>query len=270
MKYLNKQFYKNTKAQLLGNSLVKNGQSTNSWQKGFTIIELMIATAVLSTMILVVTIIMINIGNLFDKGVNQAKTQDAVRDITDQLSNDLKFYPGQVVPGSANEGTIIGNGVQTLHNVTVSSYCIGTVRYSYIIGYKLGSSGSVDGLSPEYPTLPGILWRDSNPGGAGSCVPVNITSSSAIAASEAKDSGTELAPAGTRLTYFAIDNNASPLASPYTIGLAYGDYDLLIKSGLYTPGDVGASPTDITCKGNTGDQFCATAGLSTVVVQRIQ
>ena len=54
-------------------------------QAGFTIVELMIATAILSTILLLVTTMMINIGNLYYKGVNQARVQDGVRTLADDV-----------------------------------------------------------------------------------------------------------------------------------------------------------------------------------------
>jgi len=246
-------------------------KDNRSSESGFTIIELMIATAVLSTMILVVTVIIINIGTLYDKGINQSRTQDAVRDITDQIGQDLKFNPGGALIDPAPLNVAAGGtGNQAPVTVTIHSICTGTIRYSYIVGYELGSSVNATdfgngGSSLNYPTMPAILWRDNNSGGTGTCVPVNLLNPNAIATSAANNNGTELAPANTRLTLFQVSG-----ASPYTIdvSLAYGDYGLLTN---YSPPTTHPSKvTSVTCDGDTGDQFCATAGLETVVVERIQ
>src|SRR5665213_2550121 len=60
-------------------------------RKAFTIIELMIATSVLSIILLLVTTMMISIGNLYYKGINQARVQDDVRTISDDLSSHLQL-----------------------------------------------------------------------------------------------------------------------------------------------------------------------------------
>jgi hypothetical protein len=67
--------------------------------------------------------------------------------------------------------------------------------------------------------------------------------------------GTELIAPNSRLTAFTIS-----ATSPFTvsIGMAYGTTSVLNLKGLNT-----------TCKDGGGDDFCATASLSTTVVQRI-
>ncbi len=60
-------------------------------QKGFTIIELMIATAVLSTILVMVTVVMVNIGSLYYKGINQARVQDDVRSIADEIIKNIQL-----------------------------------------------------------------------------------------------------------------------------------------------------------------------------------
>ncbi len=58
-------------------------------QQAFTIIELMIATTVVSVILLMVSIIMINIGGLYYKGFSQARTQDNLRSISDEVARQL-------------------------------------------------------------------------------------------------------------------------------------------------------------------------------------
>ena len=53
-----------------------------SGQKGFTVLELMIATTVFSVMLLLTTTGMIQIGKVYYKGLVTAKTQDTVRSIS--------------------------------------------------------------------------------------------------------------------------------------------------------------------------------------------
>jgi hypothetical protein len=61
----------------------------------------------------------------------------------------------------------------------------------------------------------------------------------------------------SRLTEFGIGTVGPPYS--VDIGVAYGDIDL------------SSSPTgqDTVCKGDIGDQFCATAFLSTLVDKRL-
>ncbi len=164
-------------------------------QAGFTIIELMIATAILSTILILVTVMMVNIGSLYYKGINQARVQDNVRSIVDELSQHLQLSdkapafsgpPGP--PGSSH------------------AICFGTVRYTYVLGTQIGSG---PGKTPH------VLWRDTI-SSAAACTPDNLYSPSS--------GGVELIAPNSRLTDLSITGTA-----PYSVsvGVAYGDDDLL-------------------------------------------
>lgn len=200
------------------------GQTTRDQksQAGFTIIELLIATAVLSTILLLVTTLMINIGKLYYKGISQARVQDNVRSITDEVAQHLQLGDSFIPVTSGPE----------------RAYCIGTTRYTFIIGVQI-----------DHPNKH-VLWRDKNPtpGNCPSVLP-NLT------ATTPSIGGSELIAPNSRLTDLTITGS-----SPYSVsvGVAYGDDDLLNLSGINTK-----------CKGNIGDQFCATAKLQTIVVRRL-
>lgn len=216
-------------------------------EKGFTIIELMIATAVLSTILLLATVIMISIGNLYYKGVNQARVQDDVHGIVDEIAQRLQL-----------SGTSAPILVQSTPSGKISAYCIGDTRYVFVTGQKIGSGLDRDGTTPLSPH---VLWRDQAP--AGCAAPSDNFLSTVTVASD--PSGTELIAPNSRLTRFCITGAGSPTCtpspSPYSIsvGVAYGDIDL-----LNNPASINA-----TCKGNIGDQFCATSSLTTAVAQRL-
>jgi prepilin-type N-terminal cleavage/methylation domain-containing protein len=222
---------------------------TKSNNRGFTIIELMIATTVLSVILLLVTVMMISIGNLFYKGVNQARVQDDVRNITDEISQHLQLSATTPLPGT------------DIANPNIGVYCVGDTRYSYAknvqIGHQLGGSG----LSYSH-----VLWRDLPSGGCVATQGANLQNPNLRG-------GAELIAPNSRLTDFSIS-----IASPYTISVsvAYGDDDLLCDTG--TPGDCSStvqsthllSPVgQINCKSTSGDQFCATASLTTTVSNRL-
>jgi len=228
---------------------------------GFTIIELMIATSVLSVILVLVTILMMSIGNLYYKGVNQSRAQDDTRSITDELSQHLQLSSQQPSTGSqAFPG-----------GVTVSAYCIDTTRYSYVTGVQSGQ------IPPSASTvLRHVLWRDAIPAGS-NCGAADLTSNDPTSSSlddvkGVDGSGTELVSPHSRLTQFCIGSIDSGgtcttnVNSPYTIevGVAYGDSDLL----KYIKPPPLNSPNAV-CSGDKGDQFCATAYLNTTVVKRL-
>lgn len=208
-------------------------------QGGFTIVELMIATSVLSVILLLVTSMMIGIGNLFTKGENQARVQDNVRSITDdltyhlQMSTSIVSYPNVY---NFNAGS---------NHYIINVYCFDSTRYTYVLGYQIGAS--IPG-SPKH-----VLWRD-NPS---SC---DGSSWADLTAAQPSANGTELIAPNSRLTDFSFTGS-----NPYhvSVGVAYGDDDLLTNVTPNTP-----SPNAM-CKGSVGDQFCSTSSLATTVAQRL-
>jgi hypothetical protein len=90
--------------------------------KGFTVIELLIAMAGFSFVLLLVTIVMMNIGSIYSKGINQTKIDDAARYITDDISRQIKFSkPIDLTQGSSGK------------------YCIGGIMYSFNLNTKPSS-----------------------------------------------------------------------------------------------------------------------------------
>jgi len=221
-------------------------------QTGFTIVELMIATAVLSTIILLVTIMMVNIGNLFYKGVTESRVQNNTRQITEDVARRL-------TASNATPTHIVSPGGR------VHALCIGSTRYVYVIGEQ--SSGDP------------VLWRDNL--GLTNCGSLNDSFMSNIPSGTA---GADLVGPHSRLGNFCVTGAGAaacqPTTSPYfvVVSVVYGDDDLLC-TGI-VPGSCN-DPTyklttqpdrtsgDIRCKGIKGNQFCATSKLITTAVRRI-
>jgi prepilin-type N-terminal cleavage/methylation domain-containing protein len=236
-----------------------NKRSNN---QGFTIVELMIATAILGLILLLVTSVMISIGDLFYKGVSLTRTQNNARTITDQVAEDLK-YNNQFSYGYGSE--ILGSGSNT-DTVQVSAYCIGSVRYSFVTGYMIGSGSGNYTYEPSsnIPETPDVIIRDYSSGSVsvsdlvqpytGGCDPINVTALHLNLATTDPDA-TELIASDSRLASFSITGSG-----PYTIyvDVAYGYSNLL--NLVHTPA---------TCVGGAGDDFCGTANLQTTVVQSL-
>lgn len=218
-----------------------------SRQAGFTIVELMIATTVLSVILLIATLVMTSIGGLFTKGINESNIQDASRNIVDDVSQSLelnKTYTGPVVNGDGS-----------------STYCIASTRYTVMLGKQLSSTTN----DPTHSVH--VLWRDSVVGST--CDETGVVMST----DPAGTSGSEMVPPGARLTQFSISNSTSP---PYsvTVRIAYGTDDLLCSksvSGDCTSGSISThlNNPDLICKSGVGSQFCSWSSLTTTVVPRI-
>lgn len=204
-------------------------------QQGFTIIELLISTAILSTMLVMATFIMMSIGNLYYKGINQSKIQNNVRNIVQDISDQLQTFDQDQIPAAA-----ISDGGKT------KSYCINGIRYTFRLGYQLKDTPSA---APSAKESKHVLWRDSAPG---TCQPADGFLDAP------STPGTEMMTVNSRLTQFDITNT-----SPFNIkiGAAYGDKDLLV--GEVTDGG------SVACTGGSGDSFCAVSYLSTSVARRL-
>jgi prepilin-type N-terminal cleavage/methylation domain-containing protein len=145
----------------------------HSKQKGFTTVELMIAISVFSVIILMTTVVITGIGNTFNRGINQARTQNSVRMIADSVAQQLKNN-SQFFTGSTD---------------SVKAYCIGNVKYSYITDHLIGDT-------VDRSTVKNILWRTNN--ASADCTPEGIL------ASDGASTGEELVPRNTRLNEFSV------------------------------------------------------------------
>lgn len=218
-----------------------------SRQAGFTIVELMIATAVLSVILLMTTVVITGIGRLYYKGINQSRVQNTVRSVSDDISQKLQlasedvqyFWPGK------DTARIDAN---------LGAYCIESTRYSFVLGVQIGQQK--EGTSTTYQH---VLWRDVMPLGT-PCEPLDLAGTD----SPGGDEGQELISPNSRLTEFSVTGpTGGGIESPYTIttGVAYGDNDLLTGEPSFTG-------PDVKCKSDIGGQFCAASRLSTIAVKR--
>lgn len=214
-------------------------------ESGFTIVELMIATTVLSVILLLSTVILLSIGRFYQKGVAQSQVQDNARTIMDGFAQQLQASGNKVgyahIPDGANPNQEI--------------ICIGADRYIYV---NDGSQIS-DNPDASMHQIRHVLWHDTLkssttcPTTAPSLNQPNPTASDA----NSNNDGKELIGPRSRLSNL----NITSVNGVYTIAVAvsYGDYDLLDD---YTS----AKPH---CRSGTGGQYCATSDLTTTVVQRI-
>lgn len=93
--------------------------------QGFTIVELMIATAVFAVLLLVITSGMIQVGRLFYKGTTSAATQEIARTILEDISQAIQFSGDPVILSSA---------------AVPNRFCVGSRRYTFAQGTRLTNS----------------------------------------------------------------------------------------------------------------------------------
>ena len=209
--------------------------------RGFTIVELMIATLIFSIVLLLCAFAISHVGRMYYKGVIIGRTQDTARKVTEEISQTLQFAAGDDDPS-----IFMRTGTRTESGVPIESYCLGTTRYSFT---RVRSLGTAANQSDH------VLWRDIN-NNAGTCEPVNITQASLTG-------GEELLGENMRLPHFAI-TESNGLWS-IDISVTFGDDPTLYEDDTAVSG-----PEYEFCKGTTaGGQFCAVSAFSTSVTRRL-
>lgn len=219
---------------------LRSGQS----QDGFTIAELLLASAVFAVVLLIALSGFLQIGHLFYKGVSTTQTQNINKQIVDDISAGLQ------TADSINTHQSYGGWAYA---------CVGNTRYTYSIGRMVDFSQTRNYNQPVSATATtggnfGLI-KDSLAGSGGACAtPCNDT---CAPGQQAFSSGkTELLGNKMRLEKFEI-NNLGPNLYGISVKVAYGDDDTL---------DNPYDPDTVACKGDLSRQkFCSVDSLSTSV-----
>jgi prepilin-type N-terminal cleavage/methylation domain-containing protein len=204
--------------------------------KGFTIIELLVATAVFSTVLIIVTTGILQFSRVYYKGVTEANVQNTARSIVDTISQGIQFGGGNI--GETFSGTPTPGGNY--------DFCLGDVQYSYRPGYQL-----VDGSPGANQTKHALVVRTVS----GCTAPTGGQDMSVSGVLP----GRELLSPRMRISSLVVDNISGNLYK-VQVRVVFGDDDLLNNP----------TAANASCKGNAGRQFCAVSDLSTVVIKRVQ
>lgn len=206
-------------------------------QRGFTIIELLIATTIFSVILLMASSGIVHIGRLYYKGVTRNRTQETVRNVAEEITRSVQFGRGAKVPGAIPE------------TATGGSFCVGDTRYIYSINQKVDVDMGTHALIAQR-----LGSQACNPGAA-----------------PPSDPGKELLSNNMRLLAFSVQPESYDTRSHrVTVRVAYGENDLLdlFENDGTTPTAV--LPVNGKCKtGIAGGDFCATAQLDTIVKKRL-
>jgi prepilin-type N-terminal cleavage/methylation domain-containing protein len=201
---------------------------------GFTLIELMIAITAFSVILMVATFGIINIGRMYYKNITTSRTQEATRQVVQDISSTIQLTGGH--PDFTDDPDPKDNG-------NFGKLCLGNnIRYIFYENYQL-KEGSGRGLI-----------RQTN-------VPCDNTTNF---------DGQELLAENMRL----LDLYVGPQDNGYSIKarVAYGDNDLLTyypqNASATTPPD--SDPSAGLCRsGVAGGNFCGVSELETFVVKRV-
>lgn len=206
--------------------------------KGFTIVELMIATVVFSVILLLITGAIIQIGRSYTKGITTTRTQEAARRVVDDVSEAIKFTPGD--PDATKPNTV----------------CIGQKVYAFSIGRQV----------TDNPNTWGLI---TNP---------NVTCDAIDNGAAAPAGFSEMLGERMRVAKFSVAplSIAEPNAYVVTVRVVSGDDDVLCDDDASCNSDDvldaaainGAA--NLRCKNTSaGNEFCAMSELSVTVSQRI-
>lgn len=236
-------------------------------EQGFTIVELMIALSVMSVILVMSTIILIQIGGLYDKGVSASDLQNTARGIVNDVASAIQFSGYDPAVATCTPASCSFNGANGDPVPGEYAYCIGTVRYSYILNTEIGNDIAANPATgaPANTNTPHILWRDQlssykdDP-----CVPVNLNAASPSDSYSSPGTGVEMMSDHTRLTNFSITPvSGTGTTNTYTINVssAYGDSDLLNLNG-----------TNTSCKSqftSSSTQFCSLSSVTLTADGRV-
>lgn len=208
-------------------------------QAGFTVLELMVATAVFTIVLLVLTAGVLHFSKDYFSSITRSNTQVVARSIIDDISKAIRF--GQTA------ATI------TTVSARTKQLCIDNVQYLYATGYEVASTSNL----PQHQSKYGLVKRITAPGCPS---PPDITSGGFSITGGTNDH--ELLTKHMRVSDLQVQslgNNTYRIR----VRVAYGDDDLLGVSGAP------ANWATISCRSGASSQFCAVSDLSTVVQQRV-
>ncbi len=211
-------------------------------QNGFTIVELMIATVVFSTVMLVITVGVIQFSRIYYTSINRSRTQNVARTIVSQLSQAVQFTGVVITPSTIDSGT------------GLDYFCAGGKIYTF----RTGTQYTGDTASAGAPGLY-VMPRPSG------CSPL-------ISAEYDDARGQQLLGKGMCISRLSLTSAAAAGSQMYNISLTlvYADYDLLAGTASATSCAPASSGATVACKSGEGSQYCAVSPLNATVQRRLQ
>lgn len=212
--------------------MIRQGRITGN--SGFTIVELMIASTVFATVLLVVTFAVLQIGRTYYKGITTTRTQEATRAVVDELSQAIQF-------GSGEPYVNLSGGV----------VCAGSKRFSFVLNQQVtgGTAPGDHALMMEQVDACDGQVRDMSAGREMLNTRMRLASFDVQRVVDSEDDDDEVPVIGARL--YRI-----------TVRVVSGDNDLLEDRS-------GNGILDSCRAERAGGQFCAVSELSTVVQRRL-
>ena len=219
-------------------------------EAGFTVVELMIATVVFTSILLVITTAVLRFSAAYYRSVRTTATQETARSIADTVSRALELgsdnYEDYGQAFAAPPG---------MAGASVRYFCAGGKVFAYQAGASYEQGSSI-----------GLAMSDNN---SGAC------RFDTAAAWESLPNRRQLLPTGMRLASFEIGQMPSGLKS-ISIVTASADLDLLCESSgsactpIGSDDGVVSAGSRLTCAATEGSEYCAVSKINTVVGRRLR
>lgn len=216
-----------------------NNSVPQSRSKGFTIMELMVATLVFSAVLLLITTGIMQITRVYYKGVTEANTQNTARNIMDIVAQAIQF-----------SGSSVGS-TEDVEAGEDAGFCIGNQHFTYRLGWQVENKDNPDGQQTWHALVQKTIYGSNCSGSA---------VLEALNSEHLSEHARDLVGEHMRLSDFSVTRIGTSNMYRVRVKVVYGDADL-----LNDPTGKSASCQNI----RVGGQFCAVADLSTVVVKRV-
>jgi prepilin-type N-terminal cleavage/methylation domain-containing protein len=253
---------------------MSHNQLKHLGQKGFTIIELLIATLIFTLVLILVTTGVLQFTRQYYKGVISSNTQSTARGIIDDITRTIQFNSGSLY--LLKSTTLTPNNDPSAQPL---GFCIGeTKRFSFKINAQV-TEGSA--FASQHQSNHGLITDGVS--GCSTATPALDVTNPTILTNPDIQTGRTLQNAREhlgqrmRLSKFKIE----PVANMFntytvTVRIIYGDDDLLCTPTIpdscvdrNTTPDPKSDAESLICKSTVGSHFCAVSELSTTVKKRV-
>lgn len=211
-------------------------------KSGFTVVELMISTVVFGTILLLCAVGFIQVGKLFYKGVSIMRSQEAARNLAEELIQEMQF---------TNNDVILSGDLDSDPAKDMRALCIGVRRY-YI---HFDVQAKADSRAVEKLT------------------DVPAANSPCDTSSVMPNKGQELLPEGMRISgpEPTTDTNSDNIIdNGFYVKCNKGLCDLKIRVA-FGENKTFTDSTHSVCKGSYGgSQFCGVSFIETSALRRIR
>jgi prepilin-type N-terminal cleavage/methylation domain-containing protein len=218
-------------------------------QSGFTIIELLVATTIFSIVLVVIVASFLQVGRMFYKGVSINNTNEAARNLVDDIANDVRLSKSSLYADPAPDSA----------DSSKKFFCVGQHRYTY----KLNTQVRDNDINPtsgniSARTMSAGVVQDSTGGNCQDPSHLNGTNASQV-----------LGP-DMRLNALDVAKNATGSAVRIHAHILFYGTDDNVFSSIAHPADndtdhaASLSDPKAFCSGNLlSTQFCSVADIDT-------